>query len=69
MESADYTQIKIELIGNDDTKNPWGQVIDDGISTLIGMYEDGKVARQLFLLNRKQLKQLSAVLNMICYKR
>lgn len=69
MESQDYTQIKIELIDNGDTQNPWGQVIDDGTSTLIGMYENGKVARQLFLLNRKQLKQLSAVLNMIYYKR
>lgn len=69
MESQNYTQIKIELIGDGDTKNPWCQVIDDKTSTLIGIYEDGKVARQLFLLDRKQLKQLLEVLSMIYYKR
>lgn len=70
MESQDYTQIKIELIGNGNAPNdPWGQVIDDGTKTLIGMYENGKVARQLFCLDRKQLRQLTAVLNMVYHNR
>lgn len=48
-------RIEIELILND---HKWGQIIDDGEATLVGMYECGEVARQLFTLDREKLKQL-----------
>ena len=55
-------RIEIELI-NDEHK--WGQIIDDGENTLVGMYENGKVERQLFYIDREQLKQLVITLTMI----
>ena len=42
-----------------------GQIIDDGERTLVGMYEEGKVERQLFYMDREQLKQLVTTLAMM----
>jgi hypothetical protein len=55
-------RIEIELVKND---GKWGQIVDDGERTLIGMYELGKVQRQLFYMDRGQLRQLVNTLTMI----
>ena len=55
-------RIEIELVKND---CKWGQIIDDGERTLIGMYELGKVQRQLFYMDREQLRQLVNTLTTI----
>lgn len=55
-------RIEIELVKND---CKWGQIIDDGERTLIGMYELGKMQRQLFYIDREQLRQLVNTLTTI----
>lgn len=55
-------RIEIELVKND---CKWGQIIDDGERTLIGMYELGKMQRQLFYMDREQLRQLVNTLTTI----
>lgn len=55
-------RIEIELVKDD---HKWGQIIDDGANTLIGMYESGKVERQLFYMDREQLRQLVNALAML----
>ena len=55
-------RIEIELVKND---HKWGQIIDDGERTLVGMYEEGKVERQLFYMDREQLRQLVNTLAMM----
>lgn len=51
-----------------DGNHKWAHVEDDGERTLIGMYEDGKVARTLFYIERERLKQLADALIMLCQK-
>lgn len=46
----------------------WANVKHDSISTLIGMYEDGEVARQLFNIDNDRLPQLIQVLQMLINK-
>ena len=65
MENEEYKKIEIELIDN--KGNHWGHIKDDGEIALIAMYEDGKLERK-FNLDRKQLCQLSNVLEMIKYR-
>ena len=55
-------RIEIELVKND---HKWGQIVDDGVRTLVGMYEDGKVERLLFYMDREQLRQLVNTLAMM----
>ena len=55
-------KIEIELVKDD---HKWGQIIDDGNNTLVGMYESGKVERQLFYMDREQLRQLVTTLAMM----
>lgn len=48
-----------------DALYPWGNIIDTNNRTLIGMYEEGKVARKLFWINKTQLRQLVNTLQML----
>ena len=45
-----------------DEKIPWANIkVADGY-ILVGMYEDDKVARELFLIDRDKAKQLAKIL-------
>ena len=59
----DKDRIRIDLI--DKNNHTWGNIIYDSNYTLIGMYEDGKIARQLFVIDKTQLKQLINTLQML----
>lgn len=41
----------------------WANVVVDSESCLVGMYEDGKIARQLFLMDRESAAELAKILN------
>ena len=56
-------KIEIDLL---DDERKWCRIEDDGELTLIGMYESGKVERELFYIERSRLKQLVYVLQMLC---
>lgn len=56
-------KIEIDLLDDD---HKWSHIEDDGERTLIGMYESGKVERELFYIERSRLKQLVDVLQMLC---
>lgn len=71
-----HQQISIDLT-LDGQSSPWCNIKHQtgktgektyvfGPQTLIGMYENGKVERTLFNMNRQQLEQLRDVLNMLC---
>ena len=45
---------------------PWGNIkLQDKSSLILGSYEDGKIKRQLFSMNKKQVEQLVEYLNQI----
>lgn len=50
--------VTIELVNTSQHDKPhkWGQIISDGRHVLVGMYEDGNVARQLFYMNKANVK-------------
>lgn len=56
-------KIEIDLL---DDERKWCHIEDDCERTLIGMYESGKVERELFYIERSRLKQLVGVLQMLC---
>lgn len=56
--AVDY---KIDLVGDDGLA--WAQVEIGGNTALIGMYEDGKIERQLFLIDRDRARQLVKILD------
>lgn len=50
----------------DHNEHIWGQVaLHSDSQLLIGMYEDGKVARHLFFMNKEQVKQLANLLTVL----
>lgn len=51
-----------------DNDGPWCNIIVSDYHTLIGMYECGKIERQLFNMNKEQLIQLRDTLDLICNK-
>ena len=55
------TEYKIDLIGNDGLA--WAQVEIGSGRALIGMYEDGKIERKLFTIDRVQAQQLVKILD------
>lgn len=59
--------VTIELVNTSkhDKPHKWGQIKSDGRHVLVGMYEDGEVARQLFYMNKANVKQLANVLTML----
>lgn len=57
-------KINIDIL-DDDSNRPWANIQDDGRDILIGMYEDGKIERKLFFIDRKKLKKLARIINMI----
>lgn len=56
--AVDY---KIDLVGDDGIV--WAQVEIGSNTALVGMYEDGKIARQLFTIDRDQARQLVKILD------
>lgn len=58
--------IEINLKNKDG--HAWGHITYDKERTLLGMYEDGKVARELFYMDNNQLKQMAEVLTMLANK-
>lgn len=58
--------IEINLKNKDG--HAWGHITHDKERTLLGMYEDGKVARELFYMDNDQLKQMAEVLTMLANK-
>lgn len=59
--NTDY--IKIDLLESDGSA--WGNIVYNGRTTHIGMYEEGKIARQLFLIDNVRLEQLVKTLQML----
>lgn len=57
-------RIVIDLFSHD-AFYPWANIIYKNGVTNIGMYEDGKIARNLFSMDRTQLKQLVNTLKML----
>lgn len=53
-------ELNIDIKSND---HAWANVEIDDLSCLVGMYEDGKIARRLFLMDREQAAQLAKILN------
>lgn len=53
-------ELNIDIKSND---HAWANVNIDNLYCLVGMYEDGKIARQLFSMNREQAAQLAQILN------
>lgn len=58
MNNAKY---KIDLI--DDNELKWGNIEISEDKVLIGMYEDGKIERKLFTIDRNQARQLVKILD------
>lgn len=54
-------EYKIDLIG--DGGRPWAQVEIGKNTALVGMYECGAIARQLFTIDREQARQLVKILD------
>lgn len=59
-EKLNIGNIDIDLL--DDRNNAWGKIKCTERSLLIGMYEDGKVAKELFMMDKKQVEQLGKML-------
>ena len=59
-EKLNIGNIDIDLL--DDRNNAWGKIKCTESSILIGMYEDGKVAKELFMMDKKQAEQLGKML-------
>ena len=55
------TEYKIDLIGDDGFE--WANVEIGKNTALIGMYEDGKIERTLFAIDRVQAQQLVKILD------
>lgn len=49
----------------DGEKHPWGNIKCASKNILVGMYEDGKVARSLFYMDKQQAEQLGRMLLML----
>ena len=60
------TQYKIDLVGNDGLK--WANVEIGNNTALIGMYEDGKIARKLFTIDKDQARQLVKILDAFAHE-
>ena len=60
IEKLNISNIDIDLL--DDRNNAWGKIKCTESSFLIGMYEDGKVAKELFMMDKKQAEQLGKML-------
>ena len=52
---------EIDLIGDNGLK--WANIGISDNTALIGMYEDGKIARKLFTIDRDQARQLVKILD------
>lgn len=64
--SKDIGDATIELFTQLDGKSyNWAQIQHSKRHVLVGMYEDGKVARSLFYMNKSQVKQLANTLSML----
>lgn len=59
-EKLNIGNIDIDLL--DDRNNAWGKIKCTECGLLIGMYEDGKVAKELFMMDKKQAEQLGKML-------
>ena len=59
-EKLNIGNIDIDLL--DDRNNAWGKIKCTELRILIGMYEDGKVAKELFMMDKKQAEQLGKML-------
>ena len=57
----EYTEYKIDLVGDDGLE--WANVEITKNTALIGMYEDGKIERKLFAIDRDQARQLVKILD------
>ena len=55
------TEYKIDLVGDDGLE--WANVEISTNTALIGMYEDGKIERTLFSIDRDQARQLVKILD------
>ena len=55
--------IELHQINNGDYN--WGQIQYTPQRVLVGMYEDGHVERQLFYMDKAQVKQLANTLSML----
>lgn len=60
------TEYKIDLVGGDGLE--WANVEISKNTVLIGMYEDGKIERKLFTIDRDQARQLVKILNAFAYE-
>lgn len=49
----------------DGEKHPWGNIKCASKNILVGMYEDGKVAKELFMMDKQQAEQLGRMLLML----
>lgn len=53
-------ELNIDIKSHD---HAWANVEINSDLCLVGMYEDGKIARRLFLMDREQAAQLVKILN------
>ena len=65
-------KIIIDLFDNNDNdffgdgeKHPWGNIKCASKYILVGMYEEGKVARSLFYMDKQKAEQLGRMLLML----
>ena len=59
-------KVVIDLVEKfDKGEHTWAHIESDKKHVLIGMYEDGVVARQLFFMSKAQTKQLANILSML----
>ena len=56
----------IDLVS--DLGHPWAKVLVSENFALIGMYEDGKIERSLFTIDRDKAKQLVKVLDAFAHE-
>ena len=61
--NAEY---KIDLVGDDGLE--WANVEIGKNTALIGMYEDGKIERKLFTIDRDKARQLVKILDAFAHE-
>ena len=68
------TKNEFELTGEkygidlSDNGYPWAKVLVNENHALIGMYEDGKIERSLFTIDRDKAKQLVKILDAFAHE-
>ncbi len=60
------TEYKIDLVGDDGLE--WANVEISSNTAIIGMYEDGKIERTLFSIDRDQARQLVKILDAFAHE-